>query len=92
MLPEIGEAGQDRVDDDVVVRGANAKDALDHLGEEDARPAGVDPPAAPDPDLPSAAAVDPATVRFTPVARPNGKPVPVNGTDVPVPQQVRTRG
>ena len=35
-------------------------------------------------------AVDPATVRFTPVAHPpaNGK-LPVNGTDVPVPQQIR---
>jgi hypothetical protein len=41
-------------------------------------------PAGPTPDTTDSAAVDPATVRFAPVARPNGKPVPVNGSDVPV--------
>jgi hypothetical protein len=68
--------------------GAYAAERL-RAGRRRKDPTGAEP-AGPTPDTTDSAAVDPATVRFSPVGRPNGKPVPANGSDVPVPQQVRT--
>lgn len=58
-------------------------------GTQDAEPQPTDAAAAQSTDAATAqstdAAADQATVRFAPVAKPNG--VPVNGTDLPVPQR-----